>query len=138
MIVAWFVRLLLGAGVSQARANRWAPYAAMVALVLLLAAFAATWLHIHDARVIDAHEAKLEARAAPARDQAAQERAQDAIANAQQRETYHDVIASSGPDVPPAPSSLALACERLRRAGNGLPAACRPGGGDRTQASPAP
>jgi D-arabinose 1-dehydrogenase-like Zn-dependent alcohol dehydrogenase len=84
------------------------------ALLLVLAIFAA--VKIHDHSVIAAHEAKLEQRAKPATDQAAKERANDTIANAKNEEEMHNVIAAQ-PDQPISPTSHALSCERLRRAG---------------------
>ena len=103
--------------------------AVICALLLWLA-----WLHFHDGRVIDRHETKIEAKAAPAREVAADRRVQDAAANAHQETIYHDAIVAA-PDGPPGPASLALGCERLRRAKVELPPACGPAGSDRAQAA---
>ena len=67
--------------------------------------------------------AKVEHRAAPATNKAADERATDAIQNAKSEQEMHDVIAAQ-PDQPIAPTSHARACEQLRRAGRNI-AACR-------------
>jgi hypothetical protein len=77
----------------------------------------------YDKSVIDKHELKLERRAAPATDKAATERARDTIRNDKHEEELHDVIAAQ-PDQPIAPTSHALACQRLRNAGK-HPSACR-------------
>jgi hypothetical protein len=91
-----------------------------IALLALLGGAWAIWLHFHDARVIDRHDAALnldaerKARAADAA--AADQRVKDAADNAEQSEAYHDAIdaASSGA---PSDAAVRLGCERLRRAG---------------------
>lgn len=90
-------------------------------LLLVLAIFAA--VKLHDRRVVADHQAKLEQRAAPATDEAATERANDAIENEKAHQETTNAIQAQ-PDQPIAPTSRALSCERLRRAGR-APAACR-------------
>ena len=98
------------------------PLIAVVAF-LALAGFLWAAIHIHDRNVIRARDAKVEQQAAKATDQAASERATDTITLNQSETETHNVIASQ-PDRPIAPTSHALSCERLRRAGR-TPAACR-------------
>jgi hypothetical protein len=87
------------------------------------------WLVLHDRAVIDRHEAKIEAAAAPARDQAAQERVADAIANTQSEKDLHHAIDSAPASAGLSPAAHALACERLRQRGR-VPAACGSASGD--------
>ena len=88
-------------------------------LLVLLAIFAA--FKIHDHRVIAAHEAQVQQRAAKANDQAASERANDTITNSRTAEETHNAIAAQ-PDQPIAPTSRALGCQRLHHAGRRTPA----------------
>jgi hypothetical protein len=76
----------------------------------------------YDRSVIDKHEQKIERRAAPATNKAADERATDTINNAKAEEEMHNAIASQ-PDQPISPTSHALACQRLHRIGK-YPASC--------------
>lgn len=69
------------------------------------------------------HEVKIEQRAQPATNKAADERAKDEIHNSKQQEERRDVIEAQ-PDQPIAPTSRALACKRLSEAGK-HPPACR-------------
>lgn len=67
-----------------------------------------------------------------AKERAAIERSDDATAVDQLREDLTDAIKSIPPGAAPGPATIALGCERLRRAGTGaadLPAVCRPQGG---------
>lgn len=91
-------------------------------IAALIAAFAG-WLVLHDRAVIQRHEYKIEAAAAPARDQAAQERVADAIANTQSEKDLHHAIDSAPASAGLSPAAHALACERLRQRGR-VPAAC--------------
>ncbi len=104
---------------------------AKVAVIAALATMA--WLAViaafklHDRRVVADHDAKQAAETMraerKANDQAASERASDTIAiTKHEQETRHAVEAAS--DQPIAPTSRALACERLRNAGR-VPPACR-------------
>lgn len=90
-------------------------------LLFVLAAFAV--VKIHDHRVVANHEAQIQKRAAPATDRAADERANDTIANAKNEEELHNAV-HSVPDAAPAGPSHALACKRLSNAGK-HPPACR-------------
>ena len=96
---------------------RWAPIAAGV---VGLALAALLWLHFHDARVVEKHDAavnlEVERKARAADAAAADQRLDDAKANADQQESYHEAIdaASSGA---PSDAAVRLGCERLRRAG---------------------
>jgi hypothetical protein len=101
----------------------------------LLLAAAGIWLHFHDRSVIRDHERKIEAAAAPAREQAAQERVHDAAANAKREGDMHHAIDTAAPGGALSPAARALACERLRQHGR-APPACRPDRGDRGQADP--
>lgn len=69
------------------------------------------------------HQAKLEHRAAPAIDKAADERAKDTIHQSQNEKEAHDAIQAQ-PDQPISPTSRALACRRLSNAGK-HPPSCR-------------
>lgn len=72
-------------------------------------------------------EAKIERKAAGARETAASERATetDTINN---REKDLSNAVQSLPDAAPSRRRLALACDRLRQQGSDLPADCRPAG----------
>jgi hypothetical protein len=78
---------------------------------------------LYDSSVINKHEQKIERRAAPATNRAADQRANDTITNTKNEEEMHNVIAAQ-PDQPIAPTSHARACLQLRRAGRSS-AACR-------------
>lgn len=93
--------------------------------LLALIVLAALWggKCVYDRHVVSDHQAAVEQRAAPATDQAATERANDAIAIAKQEEEAHNVI-HSVPDAAPAGPSHALACKRLHDLGRDPPA-CR-------------
>ncbi len=95
---------------------------AFAALALVLLGLLAVAKCSYDRAVIAKHEAKTEARARPATDKAADERARDAIANARTEEELHAAIAAQ-PDQAIAPTSLALSRQRLWKAGK-HPAAC--------------
>jgi Tfp pilus assembly major pilin PilA len=65
---------------------------------------------------------------ASAKEQAAQERAADAATNANLTKELTDAIAKAPSGAQPGPASIALNCQRLRRAGRteaGLPEPCR-------------
>jgi hypothetical protein len=93
-------------------------YAGLIAVLLAMLGTAICSIR-KDA--VDDHEAKIEARAKPATDKAADERARDTIATAQHEQELHNAIAAQ-PDQPIAPTSRALACKRLRDAGRHPPA----------------
>ncbi len=114
-----FIALLIAKGVSP----RFARPLAFAAFFLALLAMLGTALCAIRRDAVDDHQTKVEARARPATDKSATERALDAIATAKQEQELHDVIAAQ-PDQPISPTSRALACQRLRNAGRNPPA-CR-------------
>jgi hypothetical protein len=122
-IVAWLVRKGIPA--------RWVK--PLLGLIALLALAGALWAAIayHDHNVVTNHDATANAKViektAPANDRASNQRATDTITNARQEQEMHDAIHAT-PDTAPAPSSLVLGCERLRRQGKslaGIPACAR-------------
>lgn len=128
-MIALLIRALAGIGLSQQWAKRAAPAVLALALAAIVLAGAALLLRRHDAAVIGAHEQRLDARAAPAREAAADQRAIDAATIRNEERAYHDAIQDSGDDGPPDPAAVALGCQRLRRAGLALPPACGSAGG---------
>jgi hypothetical protein len=100
---------------------------AKVVVIALLAFGTLTLLSIakcaYDRNIIEQHEAKIQERAKPATDKAAEERARDTIAQAQNEQEAHNAV-HSVPDAAPAGPSHALACQRLHKLGRN-PAACR-------------
>jgi hypothetical protein len=90
---------------------------------------------LYDRSVVNDYKDQVEVRAGKAREQAADQRVEDAAKNAKNEEDLHDAVnnAPKGGDLSPA--ARALACERLRKLGR-VPAACRPQGSDGAQASP--
>ena len=125
--VAW----LVAKGVPARVAKPLLAFFGLCAVVGLLWAAIA----IHDRNVITAHDAtanaKVIAKTAPANDRAADQRSTDVITNARQAQETKDAI-HAAPDSAPSASSIALGCERLRRAGKslaGIPACAGPSGG---------
>lgn len=102
------------------RAARLAAHAGLVLLVVAMLGGIVAFIR-KDA--VDDHQGKVERRAAPATNQAARERVDDALAGAKHEQELHDAVQSQ-PDQPIAPTSRALACKRLRDAGRDPPA-CR-------------
>jgi hypothetical protein len=129
-VIALLASLLVRVGLSAPIAKRAAPIVLAIVVIGAVVGGAKLWLSFHDAHVVAQHEAQLDARAAPARDNAAEQRAIDAKTIHEQEHSYHEAIANSVSDGPPDPAALALNCERLRRARIPLPAACGPGRGD--------
>lgn len=132
------ITLLARLGLSQRVARAWAPFAAAGLAVALLAALWAgfqLWDWWDDRQAVKAAEVKREARAGEARETAADERLADALADQEHEEELHDAIHDAHDDGAPSPAARALACERLRRIGR-IPPACRPAGGDGSQAAP--
>ncbi len=115
--------------------SKFARPVAYAAIIAILIAILAAGKCSYDRAVVAKHEAKIEARARPATDKAADERARDTIAAANNERITRDEIAAQ-PDQPIAPSSRVLSCKRLSNAGRDLPAACRYQGSDRAQARP--
>lgn len=107
--------------------------------LLAIAIIAGAWLRIHDRGVIDKHNAAIKAKAAPAREQAADERASDAATNTANEKDMHHAIDTAASAAPSAgslsPAAHGLACERLRKLGR-VPTACRFEGGNGGQAGP--
>lgn len=111
----WFAALPLG----------WKWAAGGAATAVLLGTAAAVWLMMHDAKVIEKHEEKRKAAAAPALEKAAEERVTDAFVNQRLRDERDAAIqraeaveAAKPPQARAtvAPQSRALNCERLRQA----------------------
>jgi hypothetical protein len=123
------VALLTRLGVS----GRLAWLAAWPAVVLAALLGLAALKGCYDGAVIERHAARVEARAAVARDQAADQRARDAAIGAASERDLHDAIHTAPAGGQLSPAAHALACERLRRIGR-VPPACRSDGGDRGQA----
>ena len=120
LLAGWLSRC----GVTREWTGRVAPLLLAAAATAVLALFAALALHVHDNHVRSAAVAKATAAEAPARDAAADQRISDALANANERETFHAAIDASGATGAPDPADVALACQWLRRAGIALPAGC--------------
>lgn len=106
----------------------------MVALVILLVILLSVGKCAYDNSVIEEHEAEREAKAAPAREKAADQRVKDTIRNIQNEEDLHAVI-EAAPGGELSPAARALACERLRKLGR-IPPACRPASSDGSEADP--
>lgn len=122
------------------RLPRWAKNVIdALGALFVLAIAAGWWLRFHDNAVIAKHDAAIEAKAAPAREQAANERAADAATNTANEKDLHNAIDTAARAAPSAgslsPAAHGLACERLRKLGR-VPAACRFEGGDGAQAHP--
>lgn len=121
MIPAFILNMVLGwLGPSKAKFAK--PLIYGVAILIAVGGFFGLKA-LYDRSVVNTHEAKIEARAKPATDQAASERANDAIANHRHEEELHNAV-HSVPDAPPAGPSHALACKRLHDLGRDPPA-CR-------------
>jgi hypothetical protein len=118
VVILTFVEGLLG--------PKFAKFAKpLIYLVLILVAVGGFFglKALYDHSVVSHHEQKIERRAAPATNKAADERANDTITNTKNEEEMHNAIAAQ-PDQPIAPTSRARACLQLRRAGRSSPA-CR-------------
>lgn len=107
---------------------------AIGSFVALLVALLSLGKCAYDASVVDAYKAKVEVKAAPAREKAAERRAADTITNTQNEKDLHNAV-NSAPGGALSPAAHALACERLRKAGR-TPAACGSdrGNGEKTGA----
>lgn len=117
-LIGWLVGKQIFGRVIGEKGARFIAYAGLVLLIFSLIGGAVACVR-RDA--VSDHEAKIERRAKPATDKAADERAKDAIENHKQQEERRDVIEAQ-PDQPIAPTSHALACKRLRDAGKHPPA----------------
>jgi hypothetical protein len=118
-VIALLIRLALKLGIAP-RFAKGAVLAGLFVAALLTVGGVVMWIR-HDA--VSDHEAKVERRARPATDKAADERARDTIHNAKTDQERHNVIKAQ-PDQPISPTSHALACRRLHDAGRDPPA-CR-------------
>lgn len=102
---------------------RFAKFAVIAALVALGIALLGLGKCAYDRSVIKTHDTKIQERARPATDKAAEERARDTITQAKNEQEAHNAV-HSVPDAAPAAPSHALACQRLRKLGRNPPA-CR-------------
>ena len=93
--------------------------------VLLLVGLAFAAVKLHDRNVVKTHDTQVQVKTLQAQqkanDAAAEQRSTDTIKQAQNEQEAHNAIAAQ-PDQPIAPTSRALGCERLRRAGKNLSA----------------
>lgn len=112
----------------------WPRWAQGVALLVAAIVIFVAWDAYDDWRVVKDHEAKREAKAAPAREKAADKRIEDDRANRELEEEYRDAI-DKAPGGELSPAARALACERLRRVGR-VPPACRSESGDGGETPP--
>lgn len=117
---AWIAARLVALGLSETRASRLAPWAALAALCIVLASAGALAIHLIRADAVkdDRQAANLEAMKgqAAADAHAADQRLNDDRAQRAQAEAYHDAIATQAAGDSGDPG-VRLACERLRRAG---------------------
>lgn len=106
-----------------------------IVLLIVLVGFLWAGKALYDRSVVKEHEAEREAKAAPAREDAAEERVKDTIINTKTEREMHDAIDKAPKGGELSPAARSLACERLRRAGR-IPPACRSASGDGSQARP--
>jgi hypothetical protein len=94
--------------------------AAWASILMIIIAAAVSAKAIYDRSVIDKHEDQRAIESIEARDEAADERADDAIRNAESERKLNDAIdnAPTGGTIDPA--MLAANCERLRQQPGGL------------------
>lgn len=128
--MTFIVTLLVRWGLKDALARRLAPFAAIAAALMLLAALYGAfrvWDWFDDRAAVQADRDKANAamleRQMKANDRAAGERSDNAITNAEQERAYVDAIHSPKPGDSADPA-VRLACEQLRRDGQdttGLP-----------------
>lgn len=119
-VIGWLIGKRIFGKVIGERGARFIAYASLI--LAIIAAFAIAIAMIRN-DAVDDNQAKIERRARPANDKAANERAQDTINNAKSEQERKDAIQAQ-PDQPITPTSRALACDRLRRAGR-TPPACQ-------------
>lgn len=127
-MIAWFASLLIRKGLSEERANGIAK-ATVIGLACLGAILLFTlWLQGQRSDAVKDYQTKIEKKAAPAKEEAAEQRAEDVIAVAKDKEETHRVI-EEAPKVtaPVHPATLAHNCKRLRDLGR-IPPACRSAG----------
>ena len=128
MSIGAFLPGLFGKEVSQKAAK----VLGIVTLSLLLIAVLSLGKCAYDASIIEQHEQEREVQAGQAREEAANQRIDDALKNAKSEKELQDVI-EAAPGGELSPAARALACERLRRVGR-IPPACRSAGGDGSEA----
>ena len=105
-----------------------------LAILILLSGGFTVAKALYDRSVIVEHEKEREAKASGAREDAADERAEDTIRQTLEERKLHDVIDEASPSGELSPAARALACERLRRVGR-IPPACRSESGNGDQAT---
>lgn len=125
MPIPFLFTLFASWGVPERLRKALAIALAVVALVATLAVLKGCY----DRRVVERHQAKVEAQASKARETAADERASDAATDSATEKDLHHAIDTAPTGGALSPAAHALSCERLRKLGR-IPAACRPGGAD--------
>ena len=100
-----------------------------ILIALAVAAFFAVKA-IYDASVVEDYENERAVESIEARNTAAEQRANDAIQNAQTEKELIDAIEQAPVGGEVSPASVALGCERLRKRGGELPAICGSEGGN--------
>lgn len=104
---------------------QWGRLVLYGALAILLSAGLLTWFfNVHDAALIDQHEAKTEAVASEARDRSAEERADDALINLINEKDRENAIQSAPTGGAVSDADLRLNCLRLAKLGR-TPEPCR-------------
>lgn len=106
-----------------------AKIAGFAILGVLLLAVLSLGKCAYDASVVNKYKADQQAKVAPAKEKAADQRAEDTITDTKNEEELHHVIDSAPKTGELSPAARALSCERLRRVGR-IPAACRSQGGN--------
>ncbi len=96
--------------------------AAIAAALFLWGAFT-LYVNSRENAAVEAHKAAVEQKAAPAREQAADERLTDTITILETKEQAHDAIDKAQDVGPPSAAAIALSCARLRKLGR-FSAAC--------------
>jgi len=128
VLEAFLIRMVTQIGIPERFRRIAAYFAGFLAVLALCAALWGAWTLFwrhHDAKVIEVSDAKRDAAIVPALDDAAQERAIDAVANLAAEKEREAVIAKAEASeaakpveqravIPP--TTVALNCERLRRA----------------------
>jgi hypothetical protein len=136
-LIAWLASLLLArnAAMTLPYARRLAKIGLTAAAVVLAVVAFIAWDWWDDRRAVQAAEDRREAKAGKAREQSADERLSDALRNADSEKELHDAIDDAPKGGELSAAAHALACERLRRVGR-VPPACRPAGGNGSEAAP--
>ena len=103
---------------------RWA-----ILIVLAIIAFFAVKA-IYDSSVVEDYENERAVESIEARDTAAEQRANDAIQNAETEKELIDAIEQAPAGGTLSPAAIAFGCQRLRNRGGELPPACGPDSGN--------